>query len=60
MPHLHFLEKKLFWFWCDYLCWAVTQGKNPSLWTTNPSNVNQIDPANGKSFGYFLPKITVK
>lgn len=42
------------------LDWAVAQGIDPSSWPMTPSNGNQIDPANGKNFGYFLPKISVK
>ncbi|TGM02413.1 hypothetical protein [Leptospira jelokensis] len=40
--------------------WSVANGIFLSAWPTTASNPNQIDPSNGKVFGYFLPKISVE
>lgn len=40
--------------------WSVTNGIFRSAWPTTATNPNQIDPSNGKVFGYFLPKISIE
>jgi hypothetical protein len=39
--------------------WLTTYGNNYSTWSYAPKNGNQPDPANGRDFGYFLPKFSV-
>lgn len=40
--------------------WSVANGIFRSAWPTTATNPNQIDPTNGKVFGYFLPKISIE
>ncbi|EOQ88896.1 hypothetical protein LEP1GSC202_0706 [Leptospira yanagawae serovar Saopaulo str. Sao Paulo = ATCC 700523] len=40
--------------------WSVANGIFRSAWPTTASDPNQIDPSNGKVFGYFLPKISIQ
>ncbi|MDZ4727778.1 MAG: hypothetical protein SH817_16590 [Leptospira sp.] len=39
--------------------WRATYGEDYSTWSYAPKNGNQPDPANGRDFGYFLPKFSV-
>lgn len=39
--------------------WLTTYGNDYSAWSYAPKNGNQPDPANGRDFGYFLPKFSV-